>query len=67
MLLFWETPGPPCWIEKVSVVLTLFRSAHQFYWVSGHIFSREKELRQKQRLIGKAKLKPEHQTLFKCS
>ena len=53
MLLFWETPGPPCWIEKVSVVLTLFRSAHQFYWVSGHIFSREKELRQKQRSTAK--------------
>ena len=52
---FTVTPGPPCWIEKVSVVLTLFRSAHQFEGLSGYIFSREKELRQKQHLTSKTK------------
>jgi len=42
------------------VVLALFRSAHQFYRSVTVYFLEKKELRQKQSLTGKAKLKPEN-------
>ena len=50
----------PFWAENVSVVLTLFRSAHQFKGSVVVYFLEKKELRQKQSLTGQAKLKLEN-------